>query len=263
MTKFEIPFDIHEAMKTNILVSGTNHTGKSRLASGICSVLQNLNWKIVAFDNTGIWKQISDIPTFYQLSENRNFDKDREEWFYPFPTESMIFDTSLLLPINQKSFVDDVLRRLWNAQVYNPQNQWTLVALEEFQLFGRDIRSSVAQNILRIASAGRNHKVRVLAITVDLALVDSVFVRLSGQRYHGRITREENGLRKFRNYYGLDNTRVACELDLGYFLYYLNDRIKIIHMPLFQPSRLPEPYRTQPIEQPKESLFSKIKRLLK
>jgi len=119
----------------------------------------------------------------------------------------------------------------------------------------------VAQNILRICSGGRNHKIRTLAITVDLALVDSVFIRLCSQRYHGKITSEENGLRKFRNYYGLDNTRIAGELDLGYFLYYLNDKIKIVHLPLFQPSRLPAPYRTQPIEQPK-SILARLKRFL-
>lgn len=262
MTKFEIPFDIQEAMKSNILVSGSNATGKSRLSAGICSILQTFNWRIVAFDNTGIWKQISDIPISYLATENRNYDKDREEWYYPFPTSSMIFDTSLLLPVMQKSFVDDVLRRLWNAQVWNPQNQWTLVALEEFQLFGRDVRSNVAQNILRICSAGRNHKIRTLAITVDLALVDSSYIRLTNQRYHAKISSEENGLRKFRNYYGLDNCRICRELELGYFLYYLNDKIKIVHVPLFEPSRLPEPYQA-PIQPQPKSLWQKIKEALK
>jgi len=261
MTKFDIPFDIQEAMKSNILVSGTNHTGKSRLACGICSVLQTFNWKIVAFDNTGIYQKISDIPFFYRLSQNRNFDKEREEWYFPFPTESMVYDMSLLLPIQQKSFVNDVLERIWNAQVYNPQNQWTLLALEEAQLYLRDIRGISGQNILRCASAGRNHKIRVLAITPDLALIDSAFIRLTNQRYHAKISSEENGLRKFRNFYGLDNTRITRELELGYFLFYLNDKIKIIHVPLFQPSRLPQAYQT-PI-QPKEGILAKLKRLLK
>jgi len=262
MTKFDIPFDIQEAMKSNILVSGSNATGKSRLSAGICSILQTFNWKILCFDNTGVWRQISDLSTVYQLSENRNYDKEREEWYYPFPAESMIFDTSLLLPVMQKSFVDDVLRRLWNAQVWNPQNQWTLVALEEFQLFGRDVRSNVAQNILRICSAGRNHKVRVLAITVDLALVDSAFIRLCGQRYHAKLSIEENAKRKFRAYYGLDYTRIATELDLGFFLYYLNEKLKIIHVPLFQPSRTPQAYQEQIQPQPK-SLWQRIKEALK
>ena len=262
MTKFDIPLDIQEAMKSNILVSGSNATGKSRLGAGICSALQTFNWKIVAFDNTGIWKQISDLPTSYLVTKNRNYDEAREEWYFPFPTESMIFDTSLLLPIQQKSFVNDVLERIWNAQVWNPQNQWTLIATEEAQLFLRDIRGISAQNILRCASAGRNHKIRVLAVTPDLALIDSAFIRLTNQRYHARISSEENGLRKFRNYYGLDNCRIARELDLGYFLYYLNDKIKIIHVPLFQPSRLPEPYQEQIQPQPKESILARIGRLL-
>lgn len=262
MTKFDFPFSLEEVMKSNVLISGSNATGKSRLACGICSILQHFNWKIVAFDNTGIYKQISDIPFYYRLSQNRNYDSEREEWYYPFPTSSMIFDTSLLLPIMQKSFVNDVLERIWNAQVWNPSNQWTLIALEEAQLFLRDIRGISGQNILRCASAGRNHRIRTLAVTPDLALIDSSYIRLTNQRYHARISSEENGLRKFRNFYGLDNCRITRELDLGYFLYYLNDKTKIIHVPLFQPSKLPEQYQ-QPIQPQPKTLWQKIKEILR
>lgn len=52
ISKFNIDFDVPEAQTSNILVSGANKTGKSRLSAGICSILQTINWKIVAFDNT-------------------------------------------------------------------------------------------------------------------------------------------------------------------------------------------------------------------
>ena len=113
-------------------------------------------------------------------------------------------------------------------------------------------------------SAGRNHAIRILAVSVDLALIDSAFIRLCGQRYYGRLNIEENSKRKFRNYHGLDWTRVATELDLGYFIYLLRDRLKIIHVPLFQPKRLPEAYPVpKPIQPQPKSLWTQIKDLVK
>lgn len=257
ISKFDIPFDIEEAQKSNILISGTNHTGKSRLASGLCSILQTINWKIVCFDNTGVWRQISDLPRFYQVTE-QNIDLESKTVNYPFSSQSVIYDTSLLIPDHQKLFVDKVLRDLWDGRVNNPSNQWILIALEEAQLFMKNIRGSAGQNLLRIASAGRNWKVRILALTVDLALIDPSIIRLCGQRYHGRLGIEDNGKRKFRGYYGGDWCRVAQELNLGYFIYLLKDKLKIVHVPLFEPKRLPVPYTPKIIEQPK-GLWQRIK----
>ena len=257
ISKFNIPFDIEEAQKSNILISGTNHTGKSRLACSLCSILQTINWKIVCFDNTGVWRQISDLPRFYQVTE-QNIDLESKTVNYPFFNQSVIYDTSLLIPDHRKLFVDKVLRDLWNSRVNNPSNQWILIALEEAQLFMKNIRGSAGQNLLRIASAGRNWKVRILALTVDLALIDPSIIRLCGQRYHGRLGIEDNGKRKFRGYYGGDWCRIAQELDLGYFIYLLRDKLKIVHVPLFEPKRLPVQYTPIIIEQPK-SLWQRIK----
>lgn len=44
---FEIPFDLKEAEKSNILVSGSNHTGKTRLACGIASIVRHFDWSVV------------------------------------------------------------------------------------------------------------------------------------------------------------------------------------------------------------------------
>ena len=249
-SRFSIPFDLEEAKKSNILISGTNHTGKSRLACGICSILQNFNWRIIAFDNTGIWREISNLPIVYRVRKARNYDPEMKEWFYPFPTDSMLFDTSLLIPNLQRSFGDDVLERLWNAQVRSCLKRWTLVVLEESQLYMRNIRGNVAQNILRICSAGRPQKIRVLGITIDLALLDPSFIRLCQQRYHARLGIEDNAKRKFRGYYGLDWCRIATELDLGFFIYLLREKLKIINVPLFEPKRLPEPYHIPVPPQP-------------
>jgi len=240
--KFDIAFNIDEAKESNILVSGSNHTGKSRLSAGICSILQTFNWKVVAVDNTGIWKEISDIPTFYRLEKERNYDEESKRWHYPFPKTSMLYDTSLLVPSLQKSFVNQLSEQLWNYQVYTKSSIWTLLALEESQLFMRTVRGSVSESILRAMSAGRNQRIRVLAVNVDLALLDPSFIRLCSQRFYARLNIEENSKRKFRNYHGLDWTRVATELDLGFFIYMLREKLKIVHVPCFETKRIPQPY---------------------
>ena len=259
ISKFNIPFDIEEAQKSNILISGTNHTGKSRLACNITSILQNFNWRIICFDNTGIWRRISDLPTWYQVTE-QSIDLETRTVNYPFFQQSIIYDTSLLIPDHQKLFVDKVLRDLWDSRVNNPSNQWTLVALEEFELFGRNTRGSASQNLFRIMHAGRNQRIRALAITTDLALIDPSFIRLCQQRYHARLAIEDNSKRKFRGYYGGDWCRVAQELDLGFFIYLFRNKLKIMHVPLFEPKRLPAPYTPKIIEQPKpKGLWERIK----
>jgi len=247
ISKFNILFDIEEAQKSNVLISGTNHTGKSRLACALCSILQTINWKIICFDNTGIWRKISDLLTWYQVTE-KNIDLESKSVNYPFFKKSMLYDTSLLIPDHQKLFVDKVLRDLWDSRVNNPSHQWTLVALEEFELYGRSTRGSASQNLFRIMHAGRNQRIRVLAITTDLALIDASFIRLCQQRYHARLAIEDNSKRKFRGYYGGDWCRIAQELDLGYFIYLLRDKLKIAHVPLFESKRLPVPYAPLIIE---------------
>jgi len=164
------------------------------------------------------------------------------------------------IPDQQKFFVDKVLKDLWDSRVNNPSNQWTLVALEEFELFGRNIRGPVGQNLFRIMHAGRNQRIRVLAITTDLALIDASFIRLCQQRYHARLAIEDNSKRKFRGYYGGDWCRIAQELDLGFFIYLLRNKLKIVHVPLFQSKRLPAPYTPITFEPPTpKSLWQRMK----
>jgi hypothetical protein len=240
--------NIEETQKSNILISGTNCTGKSRLSCYIASILQTLSWKIIVFDPCGIYQKISDIPFFYIVTKHKNYDAEKKVWLFPFPKTSMIFDMSLLKPCDQKKFADVVLDKLWNQQVKNG-SQWTLIILEESQMFMQNIRGSISQSILRICSAGRNHKIRMLAVTPDLALLDTAYIRLSQQRYHGKLAIEENSKRKFRAYYGCDWTRIATELDLGYFIYMLRNRLKVVCVPLFETKRKPMLYEAQRIVQ--------------
>jgi len=227
-----IPFDIEEAKKSNTLISGTNNTGKSRLACGICSVLKRFDWRLIVFDNSGVWREISDLPFVHTIEGNK----------FPLEDLDIIYDLSFLTPRNQRLAVDKFFEEYWNLlrRIPKKRRRQTLVVLEEFELYGRNARFS--DNLHRAMHVGRNLKLRVLGITTDLALIDPSFIRLCQQRYHGRLGIEENSKRKFRNYYGKDYTRIACEgLGVGDFIYLLNNKLKVVNVPLFEAKTLPKP----------------------
>ena len=64
---FENLFDLKEAKNTNILISGANHSGKTRLACGIASMLYKLGYQVQVIDISGIWKSISDLPYYTKV----------------------------------------------------------------------------------------------------------------------------------------------------------------------------------------------------
>lgn len=231
-------FDLPECQRSNLLISGTNNTGKTNLACLVASVLQRLGWRVVAFDSSGAWLEQSDIPVYATV----NFDSESETFKIPLFQDSILYDLTLLLPTEQTQFVDLVLLDLRHRQLESDRKRWTMVFLEEAQLYCKNVRGTVSQNILRIMSVGRNQRVRVCCVSPDLALLDNSFIRLTGQRFHARLGIEENGKRKFRAYYGLDWLRVTLEHDLGFYTYLLKDKLQVVKVPLFETANKPVNY---------------------
>jgi len=250
----DIPLDIAELKKSNVLITGTNQQGKSRLAMAIADTLQLQgiaeNWQIICFDNVGHWKNKSSIPHYLEVSENSLRFVLPEE-------ESIIFDISKLLPVFQKEFVENVLADLWTKKLNGEMPRWTLIIFEESHLYMRNTRSLVSQNIMRIFSVGANHRIRTLAISPSLTGVDPEFIRLTGQRYHFKLGLELNAKRRFKGYYGKDMELIAENLDVGFCIYYLNGKLKVHGIPLFETEHKPRPYAIKPIirETPKKKGF--------
>jgi len=238
--------DLEECRASNILISGTNRTGKSRLACAVASILQSLNWKILAFDNSGTWKSISDIPNLLVLKPNRLV------YNLPITEKSLLVDISNLTLDSQKELIDSVASDIWiNRSLYG--SQWVLIVLEEFELYAQNIRGTATQNLKRICHAGRNRQVRVLGVTTDLSLIDCSFIRLCQQRFHGRLGIEVNAKRRFRGYYGKEWLQIATRLQLGQFIYLNKDKLTLIRVPLFEAKRKPQNLKSES----KESWFRK------
>jgi len=83
------------------------------------------------------------------------------------------------------------------------------------------------------------------------------FRRLSGQRFHFRILPEANAKRRFASIYSKDWYRVVKHLDVGFAIYYLNERMKVVKIPLFQSNIQPMPYR-EPQPEKKPNILTRI-----
>jgi len=245
-----VPIDLEESKKSNILVTGTNQQGKSLLAMSISDILMRNQWQILAFDNVGHWKDKSSIPLYYMVSETT------QKYILP-KHGSLIYDISNLLPVNQKDFCEWVLADLWKSRIQQKNNHYVLVLFEEFQLYAKNVRGNVSQNILRIMSVGSNHGIRCLGITPDMSLIDCAFIRLAQQRYHFKLGNEPNAKRRFRAYYGLDWCRIARYLEQGFCIYVNKEKLKVVKIPMFTSSRIPQPYR-EPEPEKKPNILTRI-----
>lgn len=249
---FETLFDLEQAKRTNLLISGANHSGKTRLACGIASMLYKLGYTVQVIDVSGVWKNISDLP-FYAKVYNFN-----GELTYPKLKASGIYDLSNLKLSESKRIVEQISAELWNS---NPQKPVWLFC-EESEAYLRNIRSmEKSEEFYRLIHIGRNRHIRTCLITVDLALLDASIIRACGIRYHGFLNIEVNSKKRFRAYYGKDFCRIALEdLSVGDFIRYLRykRKIDVVSVREFKTKKKPKLYlhyeqpiqATQPIAKP-------------
>lgn len=265
MKEFENLFSIEEAQKENILLSGANGSGKTRLACGLANFFRMNGFQVLAFDTSGAWKENSDIPRFnlVRVSENGFDYREPQE-------ESLIYDLSRLNLKQARAFVNEVLGLLWNKRVeHGKRNAKLMLFFEEAETYLSNIRGSEDSEVYRCLHVGRNLNERAVLITTDLALLDASAIRLCSIRFHGKLNIEENSKRKFRAYYGTDNARIAFEgLKCGDFLRLQNGKLDVVSLPCFHTNIKSEPLLNWNLEklalmrQPKPSLLFKLSKTI-
>jgi len=256
--KFENLFELEQAKDTNILISGANASGKTRLACGIASTLHKLGFQVIVIDVSGIWKTVSDLPYFakaYRIGK---------EIVMPKLETNGIYDLSNLKLSESRKVVEAISSRIWNSNPRKP----TWLFLEESEAYLKNIRGLASEEIYRLCHIGRNKGVRTVLVTTDLALLDASIIRLCGIRFHGFLNIEENSKRKFRNYYGKDYARIAFEgLESGDFIRLHKRRLDIISVPLFEAKHKAKLYVSfkqteQPQQHKQPSLLQQLKQYL-
>jgi signal recognition particle GTPase len=69
--KPQIWFDLEEIKKSKVLISGMNQTGKTRLACYLAHILRKKNFDVLVFDNSGVWRELSDISDYKLVSNSK------------------------------------------------------------------------------------------------------------------------------------------------------------------------------------------------
>lgn len=244
-------FDIEEAKKAGVFISGARASGKSNLAMQIADRLLKANCIIEVFDNSRAWLK-SSIPYVIQVEENSKLEIDHER--------SCVFDLALLYAQDQKELIAKIIKEEFYRQVRTPENQrkWKIYVFEEAQMLlpQNHLRAREAQEILRLVSAGRNFEMSYILITQRPSLIDQTALALSSQRYFGKIESELDR-EKIEPWIGKDFASKLSGLKCGQFVYDMGDHSEIISTPLFASPSKPKRILPTPIYAPKPTLKPK------
>lgn len=227
-------FSTSEASRGNVLVVGQTSSGKTKLACGIADILMKCGWDVVVFDPVGVFRKKSSIPYYQKLHEGKvNCLK--------LVSPGIVFDMSNLYIDSQKELVNNFCKWLWESRVNEDPDKLRplMIILEEAQIYTRNIKSETAQELFRLAMAGRNISVRLALLSPRLNNISTEFIFLATQRFIG-LSNEENVSRKIRAMYGKTIAEQCKFLNIGEFIYgNRSDKPYWIKVPEFFSNRKP------------------------
>jgi len=219
-------FDTTEAMTTTTFISGSRGTGKSDTAMYAVDRLKNEGIVCVGFDSSLDWIRRSSISRYVTVQPYSIIEV---------PTESTIFDISLLSPLEQQRTVESFCKKLFEFQLNNNKRYYLI--FEESQLYFplNSIRAKRFQNSARVLTVGRNVRISLCAISQFPALIDKELIKNAQQIYIG-CTAEPNTLNYWRGILGKKQTKKLKTLQNGQFLYYCRNKIDQIQVQPYENS---------------------------
>lgn len=266
----KIPFDISLALKRGVFVSGGKGSGKTNLMKIIVDYLMTQtvpsnrivtkgdSRKVVVkvIDPSQAWYG-SSLPYYqvvtYEKFVNREID-------IPLHV-SMLYDTSRLIPADQKLFIGNLLGATFDYIVDNPIPIWIYFILEESQMIfpSGSLRALWAQEGLRALTVGRNYDETIGSLTQFPATVSTNLIKAVGLSYFG-VAWEENDIRKLQRFVKWRRPRcdaVFPKLDVGEFIFlHIGKGAKAfrIKTPEFKPKTKPKEW----VPQQKNSFWRNI-----
>jgi hypothetical protein len=207
----DLKFDLEEAMKSGVIVSGTTGTGKSDVGMYLTDRLMNEGIIVVVFDSSQDWQKRSSIAR-YQTLTIPHIDK--------IPERSVIFDISRLSVQGRQNLIESFSETLYRCQSMNPSRKQYFLVFEEGSSYFREgfMRGKRFSNTAMLMSEGRNYGVRFMVITQFFASIDKMSMRYMRQRYFG-YTDELNDVSYVKAFLG-DQALKLRDLNAGEFTYY-------------------------------------------
>jgi hypothetical protein len=207
----DLKFNLEEAMKSGVLVSGTTGTGKSDVGMYLTDQLMNEGIIVVVFDSSQDWQKRSSIAR-YQTLAIPHIDT--------VPERSVIFDISRLSVEQRQKLIENFSQTLYQRQAMNPSRRQYFLIFEEGSSYFREgfMRGKRFSNTAMLMSEGRNYGVRFMVITQFFASIDKMSMRYMRQRYFG-YTDELNDVSYVKAFLG-DQASKLRDLSAGQFIYY-------------------------------------------
>jgi hypothetical protein len=215
----DFKFDLTEAMQTTTFISGSRGVGKSDIAMRIVDRLTSEGIICIAFDSSLDWLKRSNIQKYITVKPYADL---------PIPSENMIFDLSLLTPLEQQVIVERFCKKLFETQISNMANRYYLV-FEEAQLYFplNSIRAKRYQYTTRVLTVGRNVGISMCAISQFPSLIDCELRKNAQQIYVG-CTSEPNTLAYWKGIF--NNAEQLKDLQNGEFVYYCRNKLSKIQI---------------------------------
>jgi len=211
-------FDVSEALQNGIYTVGTRGCGKSDLNMMLSERLMKQGVIVLVFDPSMDWLKRSNVSKYVTVQP-----------FTPItiPTESMIYDLSLLTLPEQKSYVERFNRTLFEHQINNG-SQWYFCIFEEaHQYFPQGcLRANAFQYSVRLLTQGRNFRISMALVTQFSSMLDKDTLKFMQQRFFG-ASNEPNDISYLKGFLG-KHAQELKTLDSGEFLYFNKGKISKI-----------------------------------
>jgi len=222
----DLKFDLNEAMKSGVIVSGTTGTGKSDVGMYLTDELMKEGIIVVCFDSSQDWQKRSSIPQ-YQTLTIPHIDT--------VPENSVIFDISRLSVQGRQNLIESFSETLYRCQSMNPSRKQYFLVFEEGSSYFREgfMRGKRFSNTAMLMSEGRNYGVRFMVITQFFASIDKMSMRYMRQRYFGS-TNEPRDVEYITRFFSREQKqeieKTLRSLDAGAFLYMNGSETKRINI---------------------------------
>lgn len=240
-------FDVKEALANGVYVCGTTGSGKSDMAMMHADAMMKAGATVLVFDGTRDWISRSSIPNYVTIKPNQKIPIILNH-------KNVIFDMSLLNPIEQKEFVKGVCKILWRHQVQHGTHWYYLIFEEGHIYFPQGcMRSNQYASLVQLVTGGRNYKIRFEIVTQFSAMIDKNVMRYMRQRYCG-YTDEPNDIGYVGDMIGREYKDKLKTLKAGQFLYKHGNKVSLTEIEPYQsqlepmPLRVPSMYATEKSE---------------
>ena len=245
----DLNFDVQEALANGVYTCGTRNTGKSDLNMKLADIMRCNDVIVLVFDPSMDWLKRSGIQKYLTVQP-----------FTPttIPTESIIYDLSLLTLSEQKGYVERFNRALFEYQINNGSHWYFCIFEEAHQYFPQGcLRAKAFQYSVRLLTQGRNFRISMALITQFSSMLDKDTLKFMQQRFFG-ASNEPNDLRYLQGFLGKDANQLKT-LDNGCFFYFHKGTLSKVHIETYESGIaktqivIPQPKLAQPIKPKQET----------